>query len=248
MEKLNSVRQNESYDLIVLDTPPTTNALDFLDAPEKLVLAIDSPAMRWFLQAFSGAGKLGFGLVGRGAGLVMRGLAKFTGGEFLESVAHFIGDINDLFGGFTDRARSVSNALRSQDVAFVLVTSPDPLAVREAVFFAEKLSEHGMRQSATVINRVTPLLDEPHGTEAQVHEQLQPRIPAPLDGEKLEAKLWQSLDDERVRAVTDRGEVERLRALTRNRGLYVEVPTFEEDVHDLEALSRIAAYLTGRAA
>jgi len=248
MEKLNSVRQNESYDLIVLDTPPTTNALDFLDAPEKLVLAIDSPAMRWFLQAFSGAGKIGFGLVGRGAGLVMRGLAKFTGGEFLESVANFIGDINDLFGGFTERARSVSNALRSEDVAFVLVTSPDPLAVREAVFFADKLSEHGMRQAATVINRVTPLLNEPQGTEAQVHEQLLRRIPGELDGAKLEKKLWQSLDDERVRAVTDRGEVERLRALTQGRGLYVEVPTFEEDVHDLEALSRIAGYLTGKAA
>jgi anion-transporting ArsA/GET3 family ATPase len=245
MEKLHAVRQDTSYDLIVLDTPPTTNALDFLDAPEKLVNAIDSPAMRWFMQAFSGAGKFGLGLVGRGAGMVMRGLAKFTGGEFLDSVAHFIGDINDLFGGFTERARAVENALRSSDVAFVLVTSPDPLAVQEAVFFADKLSEHGMRQAATVINRVTPLLAEPHGSQREVHEALSRRVPGGLNEALLEEKLWQALDDERVRAVTDRGEVERLHALTKNRGLYVEVPAFEEDVHDLKSLARVSQHLMG---
>jgi anion-transporting ArsA/GET3 family ATPase len=248
MEKLHAVRQNPAYDLIVLDTPPTTNALDFLDAPEKLVQTIDSPAMRWFMQAFSSAGKLGLGLVGRGAQMVLKGLAKFTGGEFLDSIATFISDINDLFGGFTERARSVSNALRSPDVAFVLVTSPDPLAVREAVFFADKLATHGMRQAATVINRVTPLLSEPHGSEQEVKAALAAKVPPGLDAERLGEQLWTALDDERMRAVTDRGEVERLRALTRNRGLYVEVPTFEEDVHDLAGLSKVAAHLMGVAA
>jgi anion-transporting ArsA/GET3 family ATPase len=248
MEKLHAVRQDKSYDLIILDTPPTTNALDFLDAPEKLVNAIDSPAMRWFMQAFSGAGKIGFGLVGRGAGMVMRGLAKFTGGEFLDSVAQFISDINDLFGGFTDRARAVENALRSSDVAFVLVTSPDPLAVREAAFFAEKLQGHGMRQAATVINRVTPLLSEPHGSQQEVHAALLPLVPGGFNAALLEEKLWQALDDERLRAVTDRGEVERLHTLTKNRGLYVEVPAFEEDVHDLASLARVARHLMGSAA
>ncbi|HEY6879979.1 MAG TPA: ArsA-related P-loop ATPase, partial [Polyangiales bacterium] len=108
MEKLYSVRQSKNYDLIVLDTPPTTNALDFLDAPEKLIDAIDSPAIRWFMQAFGGAGKFGFSLFNRGAQMVLKGLSKFTGGEFLESVAQFIGDINDLFGGFSERAKQVS--------------------------------------------------------------------------------------------------------------------------------------------
>lgn len=245
MEKLYEVRQNAAYDLVVLDTPPTTNALDFLDAPEKLVNAIDSPAMRWFMQAFSGAGRVGLGLVGRGAGMVMRGLSKFTGGEFLDSVAHFISDINDLFGGFTERARAVEDALRASDVAFVLVTSPDPLAVREAVFFADKLQEHGMRQAATVINRVTPLLAEPHGSQEEVRAALRARVADQLDASALEQKLWQALDDERLRAVTDRGEVERLHALTKNRGLYVEVPAFEEDVHDLRGLARVSRHLVG---
>jgi anion-transporting ArsA/GET3 family ATPase len=245
MEKLHAVRKASDYDLIVLDTPPTGNALDFLDAPERLVGVLDSPAMRWFLQAFSGAGKIGFSLVGRGAQMVLRGLAKFTGGEFLDSVAEFITDINDLFGGFTHRAKDVSDALRGTDVAFVLVTSPDPLAVQEAIFFAEKLREHRMHQKATVINRVTPLLDEPHGSEAEVKAELGRLLPEDSDIQGLEDKLWQALDEERTRAVTDRVEVERLKALTGNKGLYVEVPTFEEDVHDLRALAKVATYLVG---
>jgi len=243
MEKLHSVRDNPSYDLIVLDTPPTTNALDFLNAPEKLVDAIDSPAMRWFIQAFSGAGKLGFGLFNRGAQMVLRGLAKFTGGEFLQAVAQFIGDINDLFGGFTERAREVSSGLRKPDVAFVLVTSPDPLAVQEAIFFAQKLSEHGLHQRATVINRVTPLFPEPPGSAAEVAQALGEKLPPEANQAELLDKLERALDEERMRAVTDRGEVERLRALTGNRGLYVEVPAFEEDVHDLRSLARVASYL-----
>jgi anion-transporting ArsA/GET3 family ATPase len=243
MEKLHDVRKASHYDLIVLDTPPTSNALDFLDAPEKLVGVLDSPAMRWFLQAFTGAGKMGFSLVGRGAQMVLKGLSRFTGGEFLDAVAQFITDINDLFGGFTKRAKEVSDALRGEEVAFVLVTSPDPLAVQEAIFFSEKLREHGMRQKATVINRVTPLLEEPHGTDAAVDAELKQKLPAGCDVASLESKLWQALDEERTRAVTDRVEVERLKTLTGGKGLYVEVPAFEQDVHDLGALARVAGHL-----
>ena len=243
MEKLHDVRKSSQYDLIVLDTPPTGNALDFLDAPERLVGAIDSPAMRWFIEAFSGAGRFGLGLLGRGAGMVLKGLAKFTGGEFLESVAEFVTDINDLFGGFTQRAKAVSDALRGPEVAFVLVTSPDPLAVQEAIFFSGKLREHGMHQKATVINRVTPLLDEPHGSAAEVSAALAAKLPAGSDAKVLEEKLFQALDEERTRAVTDRVEVERLKTLA-DKGLFVEVPTFEEDVHDLRSLARVATYLT----
>jgi len=245
MEKLHAVRQNRAYDLIVLDTPPTTNALDFLQAPEKLIDAIDSPAMRWFMQAFTGVGRFGFSLIGRGASVVLKGLAKFTGGEFLQNIAQFIGDINELFGGFTERAREVSSALRSPDVAFVLVTSPDPLAVQEAIFFAEKLGEGGLQQRATVINRVTPLLPEPPGRPSEVTGALTDKLPAGMNVAAFQEKLEQALDEERMRAVTDRGEVERLKALTGNRGLYVEVPAFEQDVHDLGALARVASYLIG---
>jgi len=245
MEKLYSVRENAQWDLIVLDTPPTTNALDFLNAPEKLVDAIDSPAMRWFMQAFSGAGRFGFSLLNRGASMVLKGLSRFTGGEFLQNIATFIGDINDLFGGFTERAKQVSDALRSPEVAFVLVTSPDPLAVQEAIFFADKLASSGLSQRGIVINRVTPLIPEPPGRPAEVEAALTAKLPAGASPGVMLQKLERALDEDRLRAVTDRGEVERLKALTGNRGLYVEVPAFEQDVHDLGALARVAGYLIG---
>ena len=244
MEKLHAVRASSQYDLIILDTPPTSEALDFLDAPERLIEAIDSPAMRWFIGAFTGAGKLGWGLLGKGASVVLKGLSKFTGAEFLDQVAELVVDLNDLFGGFTERANEVSKALRGPEVAFVLVTSPDPLAIREAIFFADKLSEHGMRQKATVINRVTELIPEPPGSDEELTTELAKHVPEGTDAAALNTKLWQALDDERTRAVADRVEVERLRTLTGGKGLYVEVPAFETDVHDLGALSRVASHLT----
>jgi len=100
MEKLHAMRRDPRFDFIVLDTPPTTNALDFLDAPQKLVGAIDSPVMRWFVQQLQESA----GLLGRGAALVLRGLARFTGAEFLQVIGQFLTDINALFGGFRQRA------------------------------------------------------------------------------------------------------------------------------------------------
>src|SRR5690606_19064992 len=132
----------------------------------------------------------------------LKGLGKITGGEFLESVAQFVSDINDLFGGFTDRAQAVSQALRSPEVAFVLVTSPEPLAIKEAMFFSDKLAEQGLRQQATVINRVIPLLSEPQGSSAEVRAALARKLPPGADVEALEAKLSRALDEERTRAVT----------------------------------------------
>ena len=127
MEKLHAVRQDARFDAIVLDTPPTTNALDFLDAPQKLVGAIDSPVMRWFVEQLGGSA----GLLGRSAAFVLRGLARFTGAEFLQLVGQFVTDLNALFGGFRQRAQQVYDDLRGPDVAFVIVTSPSPLAVGE---------------------------------------------------------------------------------------------------------------------
>src|SRR5690606_10966388 len=89
MEKLYAVKSDPAYDLILLDTPPTTNALDFLDAPERLVGAIDSAAMRWFMQAMQTSGKFSLNLVAKGAAVVLKNIGKFTGSGFLEQIAEF---------------------------------------------------------------------------------------------------------------------------------------------------------------
>lgn len=153
MEKLVAVKDDPRYDLIVLDTPPTANALDFLDAPERLMEALDSATMKWFVEAFQSSGKFSLNLVAKSAATVLRTIGKITGGGFLEAMAEFIAELNDLFGGFKERASRVQKTLRGSDVAFVLVTSPSPPAIKEVLFFAERLSEAHMPQGALVVNR-----------------------------------------------------------------------------------------------
>ena len=245
MEKLHAVREDGRYDLIVLDTPPTSNALDFLDAPERLAGLVDSPAMRWFIQAFEGAGKFSFNLVGKGAAFLLRGLSRFTGAGFLEVVAQFVTDFNDLFGGFRERARQVAEALRGPDVAFVIVTSPNPLAIEEAIFFARRLEEAGMRRDAFVINGVRPLFAEPSAGDHELSREIGPHLPEGVDAERVVSRMRRALDDARIRAIADRLEADRLRHRAGSDHRFVEVPAFEEDVHDLAALAEVAAYLTG---
>jgi len=245
MEKLHALRQENEYDLIVLDTPPTSNALDFLDAPERLVAMIDSPAMRWFVQAFEGAGKLSFNLLGKGAAFLLKGLSRFTGGEFLANIAEFVTGLNELFGGFRERAARVSQSLRRDDVAFVVVTSPAPMAVREAVFFARRLGDAGLQASGFVVNGMRPLLREPSASESELRAALEAALPAEVDATRALSRLTQALDDERLLAVGDRIESDRLRAQVDGDDRVVEVPAFGEDVHDLAALAKVASYLVG---
>ena len=244
MEKLHEVRKDERWDLVVLDTPPTASALDFLTAPERLIDAIDSPAMRWFLQVFEGAGKEAFGLVGRGATVLLKGIGRITGLAFLEQVAEFVSGINELFGGFKERAEQVSDALRSPEVAFVLVTSPDPLAIEEARFFSDKLEAAGMNREAIIVNQVHATIPEPKTTvDAQIAA-LREVLPSSLDAADIQPRLTEALRAEREWATADRAGVEHLEKQIGNNTRIVEVPAFDEDVHDLAALARVASYLT----
>ena len=244
MEKLHDVRKRGEWDLIVLDTPPTSNALDFLDAPDRLVGLVDSPAVRWFIQAFQSSGKLSLSLVGKGAAFLLRGLAKFTGAEFLDSVAELVVDLNELFGGFRERAREVENALRSPEVAFVIVTSPNPLAVEEAVFFHRRLVQSQMQTDAFVVNGIHALLPEPSQKRAELEAAAAEVLPAGTDAKRAVERMRRALDDERLRGVADRIEAERLRTMVREGIELVEVPALETDVHDLSALAVVARYLT----
>ncbi|HJK98323.1 MAG TPA: ArsA-related P-loop ATPase [Polyangiaceae bacterium LLY-WYZ-14_1] len=248
MEKLHAVRE-EGWDLIVLDTPPTSNALDFLDAPERLVGLVDSPATRWFIRAYEGPGRLSLDLVGRGAAFILKGLSRFTGSDFLADLAEFVTGFESLFGGFKARAEAVAADLRGDDVAFLVVTSPAALAVDEAIFFDERLAELGIRRHAFVVNAVRPLLPEPRETSAELArlaaEALSPEVlPPGLDAKRTVRLLRRAFDDERLEATRDRGEIDRLRRARGQDVRVVEIPAFEDEVHDLGALARVADHLT----
>lgn len=250
MEKLHAVRNDARYDLVILDTPPTSNALDFLDAPERLAGLVDSPAMRWLTTAVEGDGRrFSISLLTRGAKVVLAGMSKFTGSGFLEQVAQFVSDFNDLFGGFRKRAEEVASAFRGSEVAFVVVTSPAPLAVEEAMFFAERLREAGMRSDAFVINQVHPLVAEPSASTAALEADARAKLEAAGvagDAPRLVSRMRRALDDARLRAVADRLETDRLEAHAGAGSTFVEVPVLDHDVHDLRSLAKVAGYLVGR--
>jgi len=151
-----------AYDLIVLDTPPTANALDFLDAPKRIAAAVSSPALSWFARPPEG-GDGGGGLrrlslrrLRAGGALVLRRLAKLVGSRFLDDVGAFLTDFQQVLGGFLERAKAVDLLLRAPDTAFLLVLVPAVAAVDEALYFHGRLREAGVPLSAFIANRVQP--------------------------------------------------------------------------------------------
>ncbi len=239
MEKLHSLRDDPRWDLVLLDTPPTAHALDFLDAPERLVGAIDSPAIRWFVQAFQSSGKLSFNLLAKSTATLLKGLGKLTGGGFLEQVAAFIAEMNALFGGWKKRADAVAAALRGPDVAYVLVTTPDPLAIREVRYFAERLLGEKMRVDAFVVNRKNPSFPNEPTHAAEVLEAL-----GLVTSADMVQKCAEAQKDAARLAKLDRLHLLSLDSIVEETGApLVSVPTFASDVYDLEALRQIGDIL-----
>jgi anion-transporting ArsA/GET3 family ATPase len=243
MEKLVAVQADPSYDLIVLDTPPTTNALDFLDAPDRMVQALDSAAIRWFSEAFQSTGKLSLNLLARSAALVLRGLGKITGGGFLEAMAEFITALNDLFGGFRTRAKTVEKALRSPDVAFVLVTSPSPMSINEVLYFSDRLVESTMPRGAFVVNRVRQAPPSLEGADAQAVASALLGAHVQLDDGGPE-RLLQAHADATKLAALDAKNLEGLAARTGGDVPIVRIPELPSDVYDVRLLAQLAAMLT----
>jgi anion-transporting ArsA/GET3 family ATPase len=247
MEKLLSVKEDPNYDLIVLDTPPTSNALDFLDAPNRLINALDSRAMRWFMQAFERSGRLSLNVLAKSVAVVMRAISRITGGGFLEQMSELIIDLNDLFGGFRERATRVAEAFRGPEFGYVLVTTPEPVAIQEVIFFADRLEQQGMRQDAFVVNRVhhaprvSPSIEQIQASTDRLNLALGPAGPD---------RLQRALADEARRAELDDAHLASLAPFLSRRHsgrqlapARVDIPALAQDVHDVRTLGIIARYL-----
>jgi anion-transporting ArsA/GET3 family ATPase len=242
MEKLVAVKDDPRYDLIVLDTPPTANALDFLDAPERLMEALDSATMKWFVEAFQSSGKFSLNLIAKSAATVLRTIGKITGGGFLEAMAEFIADLNDLFGGFKERAARVQRTLRGGDVAFVLVTSPSPPAIKEVLYFAERLDEARMPSGALVVNRFH--MPPPHAADGVTETDAEAGVAA--HGLDLEdgaaARLAQAHADAVKLSSLDASHVAALGSRAPGTPI-VRVAELDTDVQDLALLAELADVL-----
>ncbi len=239
--KLHELDHSGDWDLIVVDTPPTAHALDFLDAPRKLTEAIDSPAIEWFRKLRNNKG--GWSVIGKTGSYVIKKLSKFVGAQFIDDMSVFFTEFNDILGGFRQRAEEVFDLLRQPRVGFILVASPEEMAVSEALFFHRRLIESEMPISGFVVNRI----HRNRVLETDIEQAKQQLIAHPalvhlgLDssalGSAANALIAAYLEQEQL-ADSDRLSIERIQAVAAELPV-AKVEQQSCDVHQIERLAKL---------
>jgi anion-transporting ArsA/GET3 family ATPase len=241
MEKLHELHDEGGFDLIVVDTPPTRHALDFLDAPRRLTRLLDNRIFRLLMMPT----RAYLRVAGAAVRTFLRTVAKVVGSEVIEDVVAFFRAFEGMEEGFRERAQRVEQLLADPATAFVLVTSPRRDAVDETTYFAERLAEHGQTVDLLIVNRVHPEFGDetPEGLRARAAE-LRARPGAdPAAAERL-AALYENLADFREIAVRERDHLRGLR--DRIGSAHVAfVPYLAHDVYDFDALHEVGRQLFG---
>ncbi len=232
MEKLLELEADDRYDLVILDTPPTRHALDFLEAPDRLLSFLDSSILRYFLRPYFVAGRLTLKVATKTGALAIKLADRFLGLKFLEDLSEFFLAFESMYDGFKERAEKVFALLRNEAAGFVLVAGPSGAALDEALYFHRRLKEKRMPFVAFVVNRTHPLA-APKGPSRSA------RIP-PLTPD-LKQGLLAVYDDYRALARAEGRAVGRLEVDTGEAPILV--PELEVDVHDLRGLYEVAAAL-----
>jgi anion-transporting ArsA/GET3 family ATPase len=153
MEKLGQLVAANEWDLIVVDTPPSRSALDFLDAPNRLGRFLDGRMIRLLTAPAKAGGKAYLKVVTVSVGMVARVFTKVIGGDLLNDLSSFVTALESMFGGFRERAQHTYELLKKPGTAFLVVAAPEPDALREASYFVERLSEDSMPLAGVVVNR-----------------------------------------------------------------------------------------------
>jgi anion-transporting ArsA/GET3 family ATPase len=237
MEKLLEISSDERFDLVVLDTPPTRHALDFLEAPDRLVSFLDTSILRWFLKPYFAAGRLTIKVATRTGAAALRLADRFLGLQFLQDLSEFFLAFGGMYDGFKERAARVYGLLRDPSSAFLLVASPAPAALDEALYFHRRLEEKQMPFLAFVVNRVH--LDPAAAARGGSGPDLS------LDPD-LARRLVEVYRDQQALARVERRGVGRLEVDTGERP--VLVPEFEVDIHDLKGLNQVGDAIFGELA
>jgi anion-transporting ArsA/GET3 family ATPase len=229
IEKLYELYHSGQYDLLVLDTPPSRHALQFLDAPERLSRFLDSRSLKLFLEP----GRMGLRLFGRGTSLLFSMLRRITGVDLLEDLSSFFQSFDDMAEGFRDRAHKVAEILGEESTTFFVVTSPQRGPIQEALYFRDKLAEAEMPFGAMIVNRTHSLPGADGADESAI---------ADWTGPELAASLAGALEDYLVLAQRDRENIASLRDLLGTEPL-IEIPYLEDDIHDIAGLVEMNTYL-----
>ena len=249
-EALHTLSEEHGYDLVVLDTPPTANALDFLTAPQKVLSFLDNDALRLLTKdrtAVPGAAKLGMRFLDGAAGAATSILSRFTGAQLLEELGAFLLLLRSIYGPLVERTRGFESRLKSHLTRFVVVTSPAPGPLREARYFSELLQEYGLQIGSTIINRVTPPpepgLGDMSPQELQTH--IQDVIPDCQVTQTDAQSVFEAIDQQVRAAQRDRDAIQSTEAWLPADLPRIEVPLMHGDVHDASRLRELLPWLVG---
>jgi anion-transporting ArsA/GET3 family ATPase len=245
MEALYELHQAGEYDTLIIDTPPSRNALDFLEAPTRLSDFVGAKMLSWL----SGPSLFGIRAANLAAAPFLRMADRLLGGDVLSEVAEFVGDLQKIYGGVQRRARDVYTLLRSSRVGFVVVTTLEPSPFGEAEYFTSRLREYRMPLRGVVVNRTLPdsLRDRAALATAQTLVEDE-RLPAWLSqriGHRVPRETVKAIGDRwlQFHAIAER-DARQLSRLERLGGAdAVRIPLFTEEVSELQGLARIAALL-----
>jgi anion-transporting ArsA/GET3 family ATPase len=232
MEKLYEIHAEGRYDLLVLDTPPSRNALDFLDAPNRLLQFIDGKALQVFMKPTG----IGMRVFGRGASMMFSIMRRITGVDLLEDLAEFFQAFSGMVGGFRERARRVNELLSDPGTSFLVVCGPQGEPISEAVYFHTQLERAEMPFGGVIVNKV-----HYEGELAASGDRLEPELIERL-GDDLGRRVAANFDDFRALSERDRRNIEQL-ATELGTSAVIEVPYLDHDVHDLGGLIEINRYL-----
>jgi anion-transporting ArsA/GET3 family ATPase len=240
MEKLGQLRRADEWDLIVVDTPPSRSALDFLDAPQRLGRFLDGRLLRLLVAPAKLGGRTGLKVLNASFGVVTGVVTKIIGSQLLRDVQTFVSAMDTMFGGFRERAEYTYRLLRAPGTAFLVIAAPEPDALREASYFVERLERDGMPLGGLILNRV--------------HRSPAARLSAARS--LAAAETLQGLKDSESSALgiaALRLHAERMRQAESERRLarrftaahplvpVAQVPAQPDDVHDLNGLRLIGA-------
>jgi len=248
MERLFEIHSEGAYDLIVVDTPPTRNALDFLDAPERMAEFFSSRLLRWLILPYRSR------LVNVASKPFYQVADRILGTQFLTDIAEFFVLFQSMYAGFVERARAVQRLLADRRSSFIVVSTLETVPLREAEFFAQAITDRKLHLGAIVLNKVLPAyLRDPQA--ATVAERLRDRaddiaeaVAPELEGadvaqvRRVLREVGQNFMDYRVVA---QSEAEMQAELSTAAETLVSVPYFETDVHDFSGLMRLGAGLFG---
>jgi anion-transporting ArsA/GET3 family ATPase len=244
MNLLAEISQKGEYDLIILDTPPTANALDFFSAPERLFNIFENQFTKLLIQMYEKSGGIFLKFFQISSQFILKGLSKFVGVETLEVIASFLFHISDLIDGIKTRSLELHKLFKSNDVGFYIITSPQKSSLEEALFFQKEIDRYGFHLIAFIVNRVHPSFETTETIDLEFDDLM--KIPQIKEiGSHKISEILSIL--EQNRRFYHQKHLQDLKELTiLENSEILKIPFLNRDISDLEGLLDIIKALNSK--